>query len=60
MKEYRVTKNAGKMIGAIRNPGAGKSIVMTESQAEHLLRTFQIEAIPERDPAKKPEKKPRK
>lgn len=42
MTRYTVTKKAGKMLGGIRNPGAGNPVELTDSQAMHLLRTEQI------------------
>lgn len=41
-KEYIVSPKAGFEVAGIRNPGNGKSIFLTDAQAEQPLRTGEI------------------
>lgn len=57
MPDYRVTKEAGKEVAGMKNPGVGRKITLTSLQAEHPLRLGHIEPIKaDRAPAKSPEK----
>lgn len=51
---YKVTKKAGTYLAGRRSPGVGKTIKLTERQAETPLRNGEIEG----GPSKKTEKKP--
>jgi hypothetical protein len=38
MPKFIVTSAAGPVVAGVSNPGAGKEILLTESQAKHPLR----------------------
>lgn len=48
---YVVTDLAGKHISGVRNPGEGKTILLTAAQAEHPLRLGHIAKAPADAPA---------
>ena len=41
--KYKVTETAGPFVAGRRSPGEGKQIELTDAQAEHPLRTGEIE-----------------
>lgn len=41
-KAYEITESAGREVAGMRNPGAGDTIELTASQAEHPLRLGHI------------------
>lgn len=43
---YVVTDLAGKHISGVRNPGEGKTILLSVAQAEHPLRLGHIAKVP--------------
>lgn len=40
--EYIITEKAGFEVAGGRNPGAGKSLFLSDAQAEHLFRNGEI------------------
>jgi hypothetical protein len=52
MKEYLVTESAGREVAGMRSPRAGKTISLTEAQAEHPLRLGYIVEAPKGDAPK--------
>lgn len=43
MPKFIVTKRAGKEVAGLPNPGVGKTLELSEKQAEHPLRIGHIE-----------------
>lgn len=39
LKNYRVTRKAGRYVGGQRSPGVGRTVMLSERQAAHDLRT---------------------
>jgi len=50
---FYVTDTAGKEVAGLRNPGVGKAILLTESQAEQPLRMRHITRKKPAAPAEK-------
>lgn len=50
MKEYVVTELAGPSVAGQRNPGAGETLVLKESAAEHPLRLGHLKPVAAFDP----------
>ena len=40
---FKVTEKAGEFVAGIRNPGAGKTLPLTEEQAEYALILGELE-----------------
>lgn len=53
MPDFYVTKIAGKEVAGLPNPGVGKTITLTDQQAEHPLRLKQISRSKEQKPKPK-------
>lgn len=55
--EFEVTEKAGAFVAGQRSPGAGRTIPLTEEQAEHALRLGELKR-PGQAPKKPKQTKP--